>query len=194
MNFREKLAALFPENSHKLLFYAKGSKHPPYNELGIAETLAAFCVDFLPLCPLADPRGKRIKVEKANFPKLADLEHKTLTRKQFNATQICACIEDGTFNADHYKPQDKDRMRDLFWLPDLIRDPDAIYRNAHKIVAGDEIYVKVYDKMGSNVKLAFTMDIHNGSKLIRTVIVTSFLTSPATAISYVRGEPLYRRK
>jgi len=60
----------------------------------------------------------------------------------------------------------------------VLRDPDAIYPNAHKIVAGDEVYVRVYDKMGSNVKLAFAQDIKKHSKLISTVVITSFSADP----------------
>ncbi len=195
--FRELLAQVFPEAEHKLLFYAKGAKHPPYNDLDVLDSLKAFCSELLPQCPLVDPRKKSIQMVKSNFPKLADLEHLTLTRQKFSATDIVDCIENGTFSADDYRLMRKERLRCLLWLPEVICDPDAIYRNAHKIVAGDEVYVRVYDKMGSKVKLAFTMDIRDKkdkTRIVKTVVVTSFLTDPATAVSYVRGEPLYRRK
>ena len=71
--------------------------------------------------------------------------------------------------------------------------PDAIYRNGHKIIAGDEVYVRVYDKLGSRVKLLFTMDIRKNGKVIRTVPVTSFLTDPDTVINFITGQPLYRK-
>jgi hypothetical protein len=196
LNFREKLAAVLPEHSHKLIFYARGAKHPPYNEEDVTGSLKLFCSEILPKCPLVDPRKKQIKLIKSNFPKLADLEHKTLSREEFTASDIVSSIENGSFALDDYRDMRQERLKCLLWLPEVICDPDAIYRNAHKIVAGDEVYVRVYDKMGSKVKLAFTMDIRDKKdkrRVIRTVIVTSFLTDPATAISYVKGDPVYLR-
>lgn len=191
---REQLAAALPEHEHKLLFYAKGNKHPPYNTLSVAQTLAAFCSDFLPQCPLIDPRGKRISVVKTNFPKLAGLEHLVLSKDELPASDIIRSIEDGAFDLRDYDTTRNDRLRTIFWIPEVLRDPDAIYPNAHKIVVGHEIYVRVYDKMGSKVKLVFTMDIMAGKRIIRTVPITSFLTDPTNAISCIKGEPLYRRK
>ena len=193
-DLREQLAAAFPEHEHKLLFYAKGCKHPPYNNLSVPETLTRFCSDLLPECPLADPRGKRVSIVKGNFPKLAGLEHLVLKKDELSASDIIRQIEGGYFDLGHYDTAKDDRLRTLFWIPEVVRDPDAIFRNAHKIVVGDEVYVRVYDKMGSKVKLVFTMGIKKGNQLIRTVPVTSFLTDPKTAISYVKGKPLYGRK
>ena len=191
---REQLAAAVPEHEHKPLFYAIGSNHPPYNIHSVSETLGRFCAEVLPECPLADPRRKQISVVKTNFPKLAGLEHLVLEKDKLSASDIIKSIENGTFDLGDYDATRDDRLRTIFWIPQVVRDPDAIYRNAHKIVAGHEVYVRVYDKMGSKVKLVFTMDIEKSKKLIRTVPITSFLTDPETAISYVKGEPLYRRK
>lgn len=119
----------------------------------------------MPLCPLVDPRGKKVRILKNHFPKLADLEHATLNREEFPASLIVECIENGSFNLAHYKQERAERMRTLFWIPDVIRDPDAIYPNGHKVVVGDEIYVKVYDRNGSRVKLVFTMDIRQKGKI-----------------------------
>ena len=192
-DFRAKLAAAV-QQEHKLMFYAPGSVHPPYNRLSVTDSLTKFCADILPLSPIQAPRGKRIKIIKTNFPKLAGLEHKTLSRDELRASDIIQAIENGSFNLEDYNPDRDDRLRTLFWLPELLSDPDAIYRNAHKIVAGSEIYVRVYNKSGSRIKLAFTMDILNRKqKLVSTVVITSFLTDAATALTYVEGEPLYRR-
>ena len=97
------------------------------------------------------------------------------------------------FDVGNYEPHRDDRLRTLFWLPEVLTDPDAIYPNAHKIVAGDQVYVRVYDKMGSTVKLAFTKDVTKRGVVIQTVLITSFLTDPKTAMSYVRGQPIYQR-
>ncbi len=193
-SFREALAGVMPDHQHKLLFYEIGGRHQGYNTLSIAESLKQFCTEILPQSPVTDPRGKRISIIKNNFPKLSGLEHLTLSKDEFGASDIIAAIEDGTFDPGQYDPTRDDRLRTLFWIPEMLRDPDAIYKNAHKIVQGDEVYVRVYDKMGSKVKLIFTKDIRKNGQLIRTVPITSFLTDPATAISYVCGQPKYRRQ
>jgi hypothetical protein len=93
----------------------------------------------------------------------------------------------------NYNPDRDDRLRTIFWLPELLCDPDAVYINAHKIVAGDHVFVRVYNKGGSTVKVAFTLDVKKRGRLISTVVVTSFLTNPGDAISFVKGEPVYVR-
>jgi hypothetical protein len=114
---------------------------------------------------------------------------KRLCGSKVKASRVIEEIESGNFEASQYK-WEIDRIRTLFWMPDVLADPDAVYKNAHKIVEGDEVYVKVYDKMGARVKLVFTDYI---KPIKQTVIVTSFLTDPETAWKYVRGEPLYAR-
>jgi hypothetical protein len=174
-SLRDQLAVALPEHRHKLLFYKNGRKHPAYNLLSVDETLKEYCSVLLPLSPLVDPRGKRISIVKGNFPKLAGLE--PINNQDQRATEIINAIENGTFNLGGYDPTRDDRLRTLFWIPETICEPDAIYRNAHKIVVGNEVYVSVYDKMGSTVKLIFTLDIRKNGKVIRTVPVTSFLST-----------------
>ncbi|MGA2046760.1 MAG: hypothetical protein ABSG96_03665 [Terracidiphilus sp.] len=193
LDLRQQLAAQFPQLEHQLAFFARGSRHLPYNEADVAGTLIRFSAEILPISPLVDPRGKQVSIVKGNFPKLVDLEHKTLKKQDFPAFQVLECIENGTFDPAHYVIPDSSRMKTLFWLPEVIQDPDAIYKNGHKIIAGHEVYVRVYDKMGSKVKLFFTMDISNKGKYVRTVPVTSFLTDPEMVINFVSGQPLYQR-
>lgn len=193
IDLRQQLAARFPQVEHQLAFYAAGSKHPPYNERNVTDTLVQFCQDILPLSPIEDPRKEQVKIVKGNFPKLIHLEHKILTREDFPANQIIESIEKGIFNIDDYDISDKSRIKTLFWLPEVVMAPDAIYRNGHKLIAGDEVYVRVYDKLGSRVKLLFTMDIRKNGRIVRTVPVTSFLTDPDMVINFITGQPLYRK-
>lgn len=173
--------------------FPKGAKHPPYNEDSMARTLERFCEEFLPLSPFTDPRGKTVSIVEGNFPKLVNLEHKTLKKEDFPAFQIIECLRNGTYDASHYIEPEIDRCRTLFWIPDLITDPDAIYRNGHKIIAGDEVYVKLYDKVGSQVKLFFCMDVLKRGKIVRTAPVTSFLTDANMVAKFVAGSPRYAR-
>jgi hypothetical protein len=181
------------EGDHRWLFYAKGCTCPEFNGMDVTKTLAKFVDHFLPKCPVVDPRGKSILIFKSNFPKLADLAHLTLSREVFSASKIVESIENGTFKLSDYEPQEQDRMQTLFWIPDVLADPDAIYRNGHTVVAGDEVYVKVFDKPKPQVKMVFTMDKPAGKK-IKTVPVTSFLTSRNRAIRMIKGSPLYLKK
>lgn len=192
-DLRQQLAAAYPQVEHQLAFYGCGSPHPPYNEGDCKETLERFCKELLPRSPLIDPRKKEVSIVKGNFPKLVDISHKTLSKEEFPASSIVRCIEDGTFCLDHYKPMETARMRTLFWLPEVICDPDSIYKNGHKIIAGDEVYVRVYNKMGSRVKLVFTQSLYRQGKRIRTVPITSFMTDPEMVIRFVAGQPLYRK-
>src|SRR6266704_1751354 len=144
---KAQLARIYP-------FYGPGRKHPPYNTLSVVETYEKFKADFLPSCPLTDRLGRTIKIEKANFRKLINLKHKTLG-DQARAWKIIQELENGTFNPQDYDWA-VDRIRTLFWVPEVIMDPDAIYKNNHRVVKADEVFICVYDKGGSKVKLAFT--------------------------------------
>jgi hypothetical protein len=193
-DFDEKLLTALAPFDHAQVFHARGCKCPKFNWLGVEETFERFCREFLPLCPLVDPRGKQVRVLKSNFPKLADLEHATLDRKQFPASRIVECLENGTFHEGDYKASRRERMQMLFWIPEVIANPDAIYKNGHKVVAGDEIYVRVFDKKGSKVKLVFTKNIGSHHEITHAVPITSFLTDARRARQMVKGDPLYLRK
>jgi hypothetical protein len=193
-DLRQKLIAALPQLQHQLAFDVKGALHPAYNEKDVPASLEQFCTDILPASPFVDPRGKAISIVKGNFPKLIHLEHNTLTKDELKASQIIKSIEDGSFRLEDYSIEDAARISTLFWLPELIKDPDSIYQNGHGIIAGDEVYVRVYDKLGPKVKLLFTKDIQDGKgKLIRTVPVTSFLTEPRKVTNFIAGQPIFRR-
>jgi hypothetical protein len=191
--FADQLLAAISADDHTQLFHARGCRCPRLNTLDVPSTLSKFVSEFLPLCPLSDPRGKSVRILKSHFPKLAGIKHATLSKEEFLASQIIEAIEVGTFDEADYMSDREERKHMLFWIPDVIQDPDAIYKNGHKI-AGDEIYVKVYDKKGSKVKLVFTIDVRKKGKLISTVPVTSFITDADRAKEMVTGEPIYRRK
>jgi hypothetical protein len=193
LDLRNEFAAACPQEDQTPAFSEKGSKHSGYNDSSMADSLQRFCDEFLPKTPLVDPRGKKISIEEGNFPKLANLEHKTLKKEDFPAFQILQCLRDGTYDPSHYINPELDRLRTLFWIPELITDPDSIYRNGHKIIPADEVYVRVYDKEGARVKLFFSMDLWRKGKVIRTIPVSSFLTDPHKVSRFITGKPLYVR-
>lgn len=179
-NFKDKLISALAPHDPKIVVYEKGSKHPPYSDLDVTESFLRFEAEMLPLSPLTDPRDKKIQIIENNFPKFLNLEPK----KQGDPARpivLVRALKAGTFNPDKYN-WERDRIRDLFWVPEVVTQPDGIYKNAHCVIAADEVYVKVYEKLGSTVKLVFTKDVtpHH------TVIVTSYLTTPVRAIDCLR--------
>jgi len=189
-NLREQLAAAVPEVDHLLIFTETGTAAPPLNHLAVVDTYHKFAAEFLPRCPIVDPRGKPIRIRKENFPKFLNLSAApgTVPRKP---STIVESIENGTFDESEYEWA-RDRIQALFWVPDVLGDPDAIYTKhpSHGLIRAEEVYVKVYNKMGSTVKLVF-VDYFGKSK--DPIFITSFLTSATTAMKHCKGEPIYRR-
>ena len=185
-DFRDKLAAAVPSASHLLLFRARGSKYPPLNELSVIDSFHKFVAELLPLSPIRAPRDKMVKIIENNFPKFLNLE----PRKKGDPAKpilLVRMIKAGTIDLSRYT-WERDRIENLFWMPEVLGTPDAIYKNCHCVVDADEVYVKVYDKMGSKVKLAFTKYLHQTKE---TVVVTSYLATPNRAISCCEGQPLW---
>jgi hypothetical protein len=188
--FRQKLAAVLPGEEHWALFDAKGCVPPPPNELSIVDTYAKFKSEFLPQCPIVDPRGEHVKINRNNFPKFLNLQIKPGLQPK-KASTIVGSIEAGKFNEDEYTWA-KDRIRALFWVPDIIRSPDAIYRKkrGYGLINADEVYVKVYDRLGSKVKLVF---IDRVGKHDTVIFITSYLTDAHTAVKYCDGRPVWQK-
>jgi SAM-dependent methyltransferase len=188
---RQQLLAAMPEDDPRQIFYANGRPHPPYNELSVVETFAKFKSEFLPQCPLKDPLDRDVRIVDTSFRKLINLKHKALGDKA-RAYKIIEEIENGTFDPNDYEPLERDRIMGLFWVPDVVRDPDAIFKNNHRVVKADEVFVYVYNKADSKIKLAFTSTF--GPKFNpRVEIVTSYLTDERTAMFAAKGRPLYVR-
>jgi len=198
-DLRQALTLAFPKITLELarkecsrIFDAEGSLNPPQNYMDVADTYWKYKNEFLPLCPLIDPTNRKIKVILFNFPKLLNLKVKSGFPPKKSKT-IVESIEAGLFNEDEYDFQ-QDRLQALFWIPDVIKTPDAIFKKKkdHGLVPADHVYIKVYRNQGSPVKVVFTQQV--GRNLSETVIVTSYLTSRQTARKYVDGDPLFTAK
>jgi hypothetical protein len=197
-DFRQKLALALPDmaaesyekTQHLTIFDAKGASHPPNNYLGVTETFRKFKRDFLPQGPLRDPLGRKILIRLNNFPKLLNLKMKNGTKKK--AHTVIDELERGLFKEEEYT-WEQDRLEALFWIPEMLGNPDAIYRKKRNfgIVEAEEVYFKVYKKDGSPIKVLFTQRV--GPKSDR-IVITSYVTSRSTAKLYVDGEPLYHRE
>jgi hypothetical protein len=189
-DLREQIALADPRSGHWLLFTETGAACPPLNHLTVMETFGKFVSDFLPQCPITDPRGKTIRIRKDNFPKFLNLIVKPGFPPKKPST-IVEQIERGQFDALQYDWA-PDRIKSLFWVPDVISDPDAIYvkKTTYGRIRASEVYVKVYCKMGATVKLVF-VDYFGKSR--DPIFITSFWTDPQSAMKHCAGSPLHRR-
>ena len=185
-SLREQLAAALPEHQHKLFLYERGHQHPPYNDLTVEQTYIKFKAEFLPQCPLPDKLGRSVKLVATNFRKLLNLKPKSGEEKR--AWKVIQELESGAFDLSQYH-MEEDRIRTLFWIPEVLRDPDAVYENSHSTVKADEVFVRVYDKAASTIKLVFTAAFGDPAKQ-RIEIVTSYLTDPKGAIACL-GKRIY---
>jgi hypothetical protein len=147
------------------------SKHPPYNYLSIQESYAKFCQEVAGR-DFSDQRGTAISLLEVNFPKLIGLKL-AAPRKRAKASRVLNLLRSGTFSESAYT-HERDRITTLFWITDVICAADAIHKNAHPTIAGDEVYVKHYDKAGASVKLVFVEATYAGQR----VVSTSFMTEP----------------
>jgi hypothetical protein len=136
-----------------------------------------------------------------NFPKLLGMklldpatgkpiiDPQTGKQRKAKASKALDALRGGTFEEAAHTV-DQGRIRTLFWIPDVVTDPDGIYPNAHPVVAGDEVYVKRYAKDGSEVKLVVVGPADNGQR----VIITSFLTSPKELENCISKPALWERQ
>jgi hypothetical protein len=188
-------AAAYERSQHLSVLDGAGSPHPAHNYLTISDTLLKFRKEFLPLSPLIDPRGRKILIRETNFPKFLNLSHKD-NDKQKRAHTIIEEIDAGEFLEAEYMFE-QERLQSLFWIPDVIQRPDAIYmkKKGFGVVTAEEVYLKVYKKqnVGSPVKVVFTHRVGGMGKK-DWVIISSYFTSRATAKQYTDGEPLWIRK
>lgn len=187
---RQQLATSHPSAAHWLLFDERGTAPPRTNQLSVPDSLERFKKEFLPICPIRDPRGVNVKIVLFNFPKFLNLKVLPGFPPKRPST-IVEFIEKAKFSPDEYEWM-TERLETLFWVPDVIRDPDAIYRKkrSHGCVKADEVYVKVYDKSGSRIKLVFVDRVGKHNDVI---FITSYLTAPHTAIKYCDGPPVWSK-
>jgi len=179
---------------------ALAAKHPPYCDLSIADAYTRFCAE-LAERELCDPRGKKVVVHELNFPKLlgmkrADpksgaliLDPNTGKPVKAKASRVVEQLKNGTFQENAYYVE-RGRIRTLFWIPDVIQNPDSIHPNAHAVVVGDEVYVKRYLKLGQELKIVVMGPASGGQR----VIITSFMTHELALGKYVGNPPVWTKK
>lgn len=106
-----------------------------------------------------DPRGTRVWFFDLNFPKLIKLQRpdpSTGKLVKATASRVLPFLRNGSFREADYT-WDAGRASTLLWLPDVIIHPDSIHPNSHRVIVGDQVYVKRYAKAGSPFKVLYTL-------------------------------------
>jgi hypothetical protein len=122
-----------------------------------------------------------------NFPKLIQLQYHGAKARALKAIEHLR----GQNPDENGYSYDSSRLSTLFWIPDLIQNPDAIHPNKHKQIMGDEIYVRRYAKGGACFKLVFTVI---DEVLNQRVVTTSFLTPEDRLNRFVGNPPKWVNK
>jgi hypothetical protein len=121
---------------------------------------------------VTDPLGRDIEFLAENFPHLVKLEFynaKTRAWVKAAAAVSVAQLKSKTLDETRYRIVDLSRPRTLFWVPEVLQNPDAIYDNKRE--NGTEVYVKRYRRtQGQTIKLALVSERPGGDR----IIVTSF--------------------
>jgi hypothetical protein len=187
-DIKEQLARIFPDRHPHPWVPEEGANALPYCQLDILSAFRKYCGGCAD-CDIEDPRKVSVSLFEENFPKLLKLWLKPngqLPARKARAKAVIPLLRAGTFNQDLYTWQDV-RLRTLFWLEDVIREPDGIYPNCAQVVEGEEVYIKRYNKELSDVKLVFTTIRPGGAR----VVITSFLDNASSIKDYCAEEPLY---
>jgi hypothetical protein len=162
------------------------AKHPPYCTASIEDCYAGYLTQMADR-DVTDPCGTVISFLEENFPKLIKLQM-LATGANARAAKVLEALQNGTFNSSLYTVE-RDRLETLFWIEDVLTDPDSIHENIHETVEAESVYVKHYDKEGAPIKLVFVLCTYAGQR----VVCTSFLTQPARLSKFVRVPPTWSK-
>ncbi|MCU1303443.1 MAG: hypothetical protein JWQ87_3727 [Candidatus Sulfotelmatobacter sp.] len=187
---KEQLVRIFPDRHPHPWVPKEGAASLSYCQLDILNAFRKYC-ECCANRDVEDPRKICVTLFEENFPKLLKLWLKPsgkLPTRKARAKVVIPLLHAGTFNQDLYTWQDV-RLRTLFWLEDVIREPDGIYPNCAQVVEGEEVYIKRYNKELSDVKLVFTTIRPGGTR----AIITSFLDTASNIGEYCAENPLYCR-
>jgi hypothetical protein len=118
-----------------------------------------------------DPDGRICTFRPEDFPHLVKLEYHDLKQKRWvDATAKAAIpqLQDGRLDESRYRIRDTSRPRTLFWVPDIIANPDSVdpnKRNTH-----NDVYSKRFSRKGDGktLKIVLVKTQPDGSRSIET--------------------------
>jgi len=145
---------------------------PPNNKYtSIAELFQQFQSQLEGTCVI-DPCGEENRFFVENFPHLVKMEFYNEKIGEWVDAKATVAVEQlraGTLNESKYRIGDPSRPRTLFWVTDIISDPDEIHHNIRN--NGTEVYSKRYKRKG---KVAILKIALVAKKIEGRAVITSF--------------------
>jgi hypothetical protein len=182
-----------PEQSLKSVkVYRPGPTCPPYRCGSIAGIFEEYEKE-LAGKTFTDPCGEEVSFFDYNFTKLVQLEIISASsgkRLKAKAARFLEDVRSGRLDESNYS-WDTNRAQTLFWIPNVIQEPDSIHRNRHSIIMGDRVYVKRYSKAGAPYKVVFTT--MERSSQVR-VVTTSFLVPEDRLVRFLQVPAIWEKK
>jgi hypothetical protein len=160
-DLKSQLAAIFPQ--------------PPECPIGrtftsIAGLYSAFQKE-LEGRVFTDPNGKPVTFLPEDFPHLVKLEFFDVKQKRWVDARAKAAmpqLQGGTLDESRYRIGDPTRPKTLFWIPEIIANPDSIHPNKRNLK--NDVYAKRYRRKGEGATLKITLvETHpDGSRSVQT--------------------------
>jgi hypothetical protein len=144
---------------------------PNYKHSSIAELFKQFQIQLEGSC-IKDPCGEENHFFAENFPHLVKLEFFNDKIGRWTDAKASVAIQQllaGTLDETKYRIGDSSRPRTLFWVPDIIANPDEIHVNIRDTTR--EIYSKRYDRRGKGATLKVVLVAKKGAS---RAVITSF--------------------
>lgn len=142
-----------------------------------------------------DPRGQFIRFKEENFPYLVKLEFWNKKAKMWVdavASVVVQQLKDKTFDASRHRVGDQSRARTLFWVKDILEEPDCIHENNNAGMTDKEIYVmhyKVSNPGDAEIKAVLVAERPNEGR----VVSSSFWTDQEWLKKAAKQPPLHVR-
>jgi hypothetical protein len=182
-----------PERSLKSVkAHRPGAICPPYRCGNIAGIFEGYEKE-LAGKTFTDPCGEKVSFFDYNFTKLVQLEIARASsgiRLKAKAARFLKEVRSGHLDESNYT-WDANRAQTLFWIPNVIQEPDSIHQSCHSIIMGDRVYVKRYSKAGAPYKVVFTT-IDRSSQV--RVVTTSFLVPERRLTRFVQVPPTWKKR
>lgn len=118
-----------------------------------------------------DSKGNQITFQSKDFPHLVKLEYFDEKQKgwvEAKAKRVIPQLQDGTFDETRYRIGDPTRPKTLFWIPEIIANPDSIDPNKRN--TNNDIYAKRYRRKGKGapIKIVLVGKNSDGSRSVYT--------------------------
>jgi hypothetical protein len=184
-DIREELLKLFPP----------APKCPPNASYNSIDDLYHQFLEKLEGTWADDRLGRRVFFRSENFPYLVKLKFFDNKQKMWVdafAERAIQQLKDKCLDESRYKIGDHSRARTIFWIRDIIEDPDRIHEYDRRRMENTDIYVREYDRAGdvAKIKVVEVVTRECGEKVVRS----SFWSDEKWLGKYAKIPPKYQRK